>query len=374
MAILKIVGAKNTGGILTCECQHIIELKRRGYTIDLAIVGNEGAFEKYSELGVNLHAFKYTNLEFSGNAIKKIWSVLRIIYCSFVYTRQYKSPVSYTAIIYRIPTLLFLAGFLKWKYNAQAFWYMPCAVTNGVARKFYKLVLGFFKIVPIANSEYSMNSFKGFCSLYFYPSFDPSRVKLSPSTLRSDLGIEENGFVFGIAARITTDKAQNVIIEALKKILVYRKDVYLLIAGGPLDSDFAKRCIQLADVYLNRNIFFVGYMNEMSGFYNSIDVYINSRINEEPFGISIAESLASGVPVIAYYLGGPSEMIEHGSNGLLVMSPTENDYLKAMEQAMGDFKDVKNRSKHLIVDSARSLSVQNSVTKFVDLLNSYASA
>jgi glycosyltransferase involved in cell wall biosynthesis len=45
----------------------------------------------------------------------------------------------------------------------------------------------------------------------------------------------------------------------------------------------------------------------------------------EPFGLGVIEAMAAGKPVIATYLGGPGEIIDHGVNGLLVPpeSPTE---------------------------------------------------
>jgi len=44
---------------------------------------------------------------------------------------------------------------------------------------------------------------------------------------------------------------------------------------------------------------------------------------EEPFGLSVIESLACGTPVIAFRRGSMPEMIEHGYNGFLVSSVQE---------------------------------------------------
>lgn len=51
-------------------------------------------------------------------------------------------------------------------------------------------------------------------------------------------------------------------------------------------------------------------------------VYANARMTLHPvlgeyFGYPVAESLACGTPVVAYNVGGPSELIRHGKNGWL---------------------------------------------------------
>jgi glycosyltransferase involved in cell wall biosynthesis len=44
---------------------------------------------------------------------------------------------------------------------------------------------------------------------------------------------------------------------------------------------------------------------------------------DEPFGLSVVESLAAGTPVIARQRGSMNELIEHGVTGFLVESSNE---------------------------------------------------
>lgn len=54
---------------------------------------------------------------------------------------------------------------------------------------------------------------------------------------------------------------------------------------------------------------------------------------EEPFGMAVIETLATGTPVIAMKRGSMPEIIEHGVNGFLAKSPTEfKQYMQKIDQ------------------------------------------
>src|SRR5699024_684111 len=92
----------------------------------------------------------------------------------------------------------------------------------------------------------------------------------------------------------------------------FKDGAYLLLAGDYDKIDFFTKVKETAGGNWNKSIYHLGKISDLHNFYASIDVMINGRLNAEPFGISIAESLGAGVPVIAYNLGGPQEMVEEG--------------------------------------------------------------
>jgi len=67
--------------------------------------------------------------------------------------------------------------------------------------------------------------------------------------------------------------------------------------------------------------------------------FINTPKWNEAYGNVIVEALACGVPVIAYNLGGPGELIENGLNGFLVQP---ND-LEGMKKAIQSVSKIKRK-------------------------------
>jgi glycosyltransferase involved in cell wall biosynthesis len=133
-----------------------------------------------------------------------------------------------------------------------------------------------------------------------------------------------------MAARMDEEKAQDIVVEAFIKSKIPGKGGHLLIAGGPLNTPFSEKVKRAAGEFLDKQIHILGGVQDMGGFYASVDIIVNGRRNAEPFGISIAEALGAGKPIIAYHLGGPAEMIKDNINGWLVSHPTVEDYGEAM--------------------------------------------
>ncbi len=75
---------------------------------------------------------------------------------------------------------------------------------------------------------------------------------------------------------------------------------------------------------------FAGFKSgaELAGYYASADVFVFPS-RTDTFGLVILEALASGVPVAAYPVRGPLDIIRHGETGFL-----DENLGKAVAQAM----------------------------------------
>ncbi|MGM5482983.1 MAG: glycosyltransferase [Nanobdellota archaeon] len=75
----------------------------------------------------------------------------------------------------------------------------------------------------------------------------------------------------------------------------------------------------------------LSHQHQVPAFYRYLakngGVFVNPAL-VEPFGITILEAGACGVPVVATKIGGPSEIIEDGVNGLLVDPKDQKDISK----------------------------------------------
>ena len=348
MKILKILSGNDGGGVFTCEKQFINYWKSVGITVDAVIIGRGKSASIYKGLVDNFYEFPDMDFNPSGN---NLWAIPWKIIASSRYVSQHKRIIEgvgkYDVIIYRRKFFSFLASKISKINSCNVFWHIPIEARNALERLYYKATLKFLKIIPVANSKYTMQSLKGICNYYVYPGFDELRVTNNEpnSDLRKQLNISSDATVFGIAARIKKRKAQHLVINSFKELIKEYHNLHLILAGGPLDSEYARQCLELAKQHKN-NIHFINEVDNIATFYSSIDIYVNSRLDAEPFGISVAEAMGSSLPVIALKLGGPSEMVIDGINGWLISNASECEYYKTLKKAVLKKSEWKNMGRN----------------------------
>ncbi len=81
----------------------------------------------------------------------------------------------------------------------------------------------------------------------------------------------------------------------------------VVVAGAPVKGDeaYAADLMQTARQRLGDRLIALGHLDELRGFYNALDIFVNTS-QEEACSISVSESLACGCPVVAY----PSKSVD----------------------------------------------------------------
>jgi glycosyltransferase involved in cell wall biosynthesis len=82
-------------------------------------------------------------------------------------------------------------------------------------------------------------------------------------------------------------------------------------------------------------------MVEVPEVLRSLDVLVNASA-AEPFGLSVLEAQASGVPVVASSSGGIPDFVTNGDNGLMVPPGEPEELARALERLLGD-ADLRRR-------------------------------
>lgn len=145
----------------------------------------------------------------------------------------------------------------------------------------------------------------------------------SKAQAKANFGIDPDHIVLLRADRHMPRKGLNAMIRAVAPILAERDDVELLIHcrpndyGGNLEDTLLKLpSTALAHVRLSRaHDTWHGVQPEtLAAMYNSADLYLNT--GAEGFGLTLAESLACGVPVVGLDYSAVPEVV--GPGGLLV--------------------------------------------------------
>lgn len=137
---------------------------------------------------------------------------------------------------------------------------------------------------------------------------------------------EEKYFLIG--CRLAPYKRVDLVIEAFKKL---GSDYNLKIFGSGVDL---KRLQKLAKGH--DNIKFLGRVSdeEKAMLYSSAQAFINPQ--EEDFGITVVEAMASGRPIIAYAKGGATETVIAGKTGVFFKEQTPEALIEAIYNFRSD--------------------------------------
>ncbi|RLE45663.1 glycosyltransferase family 4 protein, partial [Candidatus Woesearchaeota archaeon] len=111
-------------------------------------------------------------------------------------------------------------------------------------------------------------------------------------------------------------KGGKYLIEAMQKVVKYRKDVLCTIVGGGKLKGKLERQIRKAG--LEDHVKLVGGRphDEIPIWMNACDLFVLPSLRES-FGVVQIEAMACGKPVVATYNGGSEEIITSADYGLL---------------------------------------------------------
>jgi glycosyltransferase involved in cell wall biosynthesis len=164
--------------------------------------------------------------------------------------------------------------------------------------------------------------------------FDPARIDPhhARARLRRELGgLPEGRLLLGVVAQISPWKGQETAIEALRLLVGEGLDAQLLLIGS---AKFVARATRfdnegyLADLRariarygLEDRVSWLGEREDVPELMRALDIVL-APSREEPFGRTLIEAMALGVPVLATNVGGPREIVEDGREGYL-LAPSE---------------------------------------------------
>ena len=127
-------------------------------------------------------------------------------------------------------------------------------------------------------------------------------------------------------------KGLHILIDAVSRIK--NENIVLLVVGGGYGEKTYKR--QVTEAGLEGRVIFAGPKSpdeDLPDYYNLGDFLVLPSTHSESFGLVVLEAMASEKPAIVSFLPGPSQLIEDGTDGLIVK--------------IGDVEDLKNKIEHL---------------------------
>ncbi len=132
---------------------------------------------------------------------------------------------------------------------------------------------------------------------------------------------EAGAFCVGMVGRLARWKGQHVFLEAFANAFTHTNARALLVGAAMFgDTEYEGELRRLAHALgIAERTEFVGFVNDVYAQFARMDLFVHASVIAEPFGQVVTEAMAAGVPVIASAAGGPLEVIEHGTTGILVV-------------------------------------------------------
>lgn len=159
----------------------------------------------------------------------------------------------------------------------------------------------------------------------------PDRVRLvpyglNPAVLRDDIsadaargafGLSRDEIAIGVASRLFPNKGQDVVIEAMRRVVERDSRAILLVAG---DGPERSRLEQLAGPLLSTRIRFLGHINNIASFMTACEIMVfpTQPGFGEGFGLAALEAMCCARPLVATDIDSLPEIVVDGRTGYLV--------------------------------------------------------
>lgn len=138
----------------------------------------------------------------------------------------------------------------------------------------------------------------------------------SEKSARDELGFGQDDLVVGMVANYNrTVKGVEFLIEAIPRIVASVPGARFVLIGGGGDAGPLREKARALSV--EPFVYFTGYRNDVERFYAIMDISVLTSLSEG-LSLTILESMAHGLPVVATRVGGNPEIIMDGQTGYLV--------------------------------------------------------
>jgi glycosyltransferase involved in cell wall biosynthesis len=308
MKIFLINSSKTWGGGEKWHLETACSLQKKGF--DVAILANRDKelFKRSIASGITTEPISITNLSFINP------------FCLILLVRLFKKEkpdaviLNFSADIKTAGIAAKIAGIRNIIYRRGSA--IPIRNT-WVNRILYRTIISHI----IANSEETkrtilQNNPKLFPPekiTVIYNGIDLVQLDRMPVVKLCERGKDE--IIIGNAGRLVLQKGQKYLIEIAAELKQQGKAFKVLVAGdGPLEASLKSMA---AKAGVEDHIVFLGFVNNVKAFMETIDVFILTSI-WEGFGYVLVEAMACKKPVVAFHISSNPEIIVDSETGYLV--------------------------------------------------------
>ena len=146
-----------------------------------------------------------------------------------------------------------------------------------------------------------------------------------------------DALVVGILGRVDPSKGVDRVVRAMSMLNGANGTARLAVVGAAhlASDDYIRELRREGDRLLGDRLRFVGPRDDVPEVLRAVDVLVNAS-EAEPFGLTLIEAQACGIPVIAMRSGGAPEVVVDGVTGVVVPPDDDRALATAIDRILGD--------------------------------------
>ncbi len=170
-------------------------------------------------------------------------------------------------------------------------------------------------------------------------------------------------FTLGYVSRIDRGKGWDTLLTAVGILNEKGIRVHVILVGGGLEADKMRRYAVQNKLY---NVDCVGPIahDDLPRFYRKMDLFVFPTRLEESLGLVGLEAMAAGVPVIASEIGGISDYLRPGENGLFFTPGDQADLADKIDRFLNfpqSIRDSMSENAYATAEKYRATAVSSAL-------------
>ncbi len=159
-----------------------------------------------------------------------------------------------------------------------------------------------------------------------------------------------DSILVGIIARLHQVKGHKVLLDAAAKVLKKHKAVHFMLAGDGEERQNLEKYAEAKGI--SDNIHFLGYLDNIYGFINTIDINVLTSYTES-FPYALLEGARMSKPSIASAVGGIPKLIIDRETGFLFESGNSSQLAEKLDRMLNN-PDMRNQLGNKLYEHAKT--------------------
>lgn len=153
------------------------------------------------------------------------------------------------------------------------------------------------------------------------------------AAVRAELGIGDDELAVMCVSRMVDGKRQELLLDACAALAARSAAPRCVLVGDGPGADRLRR--RANDASLAGRVIFTGHRDDVADLLGAADMFVLPA-EQEGFGRVVIEAMAAGLPVVAADAGGPAEIVDDDTSGLLFAAGSPESLAGRIERLCND--------------------------------------